>query len=109
MLKTLPCQSGDFEVCQIRPSAMFFTQTKMAEQVKERAVNATLINASNVEKYKLRVKRRTDLFGRTVKCKRLRLLLAMTELSVSAREVLTTEFATAPTQGIVNFARFVLQ
>jgi len=33
MLKTLPCQSGDFEVCQIRPSAMFFTQTKMAEQV----------------------------------------------------------------------------
>merc|ERR1719500_614398 len=33
MLKSLPCQSGDFEVCQIRPSAMFFTQKKMAEQV----------------------------------------------------------------------------
>jgi hypothetical protein len=33
MLKSLPCQSGDFEVCQIRPSAMFFTQRKMAEQV----------------------------------------------------------------------------
>ena len=56
MLKTLPCQSGDFEVCQIRPSAMFFTQTKMAEQVKERTENATR-NASNDEKYKLRVKR----------------------------------------------------
>ena len=82
MLKTLPCQSGDFEVCQIRPSAMFFTQRKMAEQVKERAVNATLINASNNEKYKLRVKRSADLVRCTVKCKRLRLLLAMTELSV---------------------------
>jgi len=33
MLKSLPCQAGDFEVCQIRPSAMFFTQKKMAEQV----------------------------------------------------------------------------
>jgi len=30
MLKSLPCQSGDFEVCQIKPSTMYFTQSKMA-------------------------------------------------------------------------------
>jgi len=30
LLKSLPCQQGDFEVCQIRPSAIYFTQAKMA-------------------------------------------------------------------------------
>ena len=40
MLKSLPCQSGDFEVCQIRPSAMFFTQKKMAEQVAKILINS---------------------------------------------------------------------
>ena len=30
LLKSLPCQSGDFEVCQIKPSTMYFTQNKMA-------------------------------------------------------------------------------
>ena len=30
LLKSLPCQSGDFEVCQIKPSTMYFTQSKMA-------------------------------------------------------------------------------
>merc|ERR1719232_1680044 len=30
LLKTLPCQPGDFEVCQIKPSTMYFTQSKMA-------------------------------------------------------------------------------
>ena len=30
LLKQLPCQPGDLEVCQIKPSTMYFTQTKMA-------------------------------------------------------------------------------
>ena len=30
LLKHLPCQQGDFEVCQIKPSTMYFTQAKMA-------------------------------------------------------------------------------
>ena len=31
LLKSLPCQSGDFEVCQIKPSTMYFTQSKVSE------------------------------------------------------------------------------
>ena len=30
LLKHLPCQAGEFEVCQIKPSTMYFTQTKMS-------------------------------------------------------------------------------
>ena len=30
LLKQLHCQEGDLEVCQIKPSTMYFTQTKMA-------------------------------------------------------------------------------
>ena len=29
LLKQLPCQLGEFEVCQIKPSTMYFTQSKM--------------------------------------------------------------------------------
>lgn len=29
LLKSLPCQAGEFEVCQIKPSAMYFTKKKM--------------------------------------------------------------------------------
>jgi len=31
LLKSLPCQGGDFEVCQIKPSAMYFTQKQMGK------------------------------------------------------------------------------
>ena len=30
LLKHLPCQQADFEVCQIKPSTMYFTQAKMS-------------------------------------------------------------------------------
>ena len=30
LLKHLPCQPGEFEVCQIKPSTMYFTQAKMS-------------------------------------------------------------------------------
>ena len=29
--KSLPCQAGEFEVCQIKPNAAYFSQSKMAE------------------------------------------------------------------------------
>jgi len=32
--KTLPCQSGEFEVCQIKPSALFFTKSRMDKLTK---------------------------------------------------------------------------
>ena len=32
---TLPCQKGEFEVCQIKPNAAYFTRTKMAELESE--------------------------------------------------------------------------
>ena len=31
LLKNLPCQAGEFEVCQIRPSAQYFTQETVAK------------------------------------------------------------------------------
>ena len=33
--KSLPCQTGEFEVCQIKPNAAFFSQSKMAELESE--------------------------------------------------------------------------
>ena len=33
--KSLPCQTGEFEVCQIKPNAAYFSQKKMAELEKE--------------------------------------------------------------------------
>ena len=46
LLKTLPCQPGDFEVCQIKPSTMYFTQSKMA--ALESAGHDRLVSVSQV-------------------------------------------------------------
>ena len=46
LLKTLPCQPGDFEVCQIKPSTMYFTQAKMAGL--ESAGHDRLVSVSQV-------------------------------------------------------------
>ena len=46
LLKTLPCQPGDFEVCQIKPSTMYFTQSKMA--ALENAGHDRLVSVSQV-------------------------------------------------------------
>ena len=50
LLKTLPCQPGDFEVCQIKPSTMYFTQSKMA--ALESAGHDRLVSVSqgNIQK-----------------------------------------------------------
>ena len=47
LLKTLPCQPGDFEVCQIKPSTMYFTQSKMA--ALESAGHDRLVSVSQVK------------------------------------------------------------
>ena len=31
LTKSLPCQTGDFEICQIKPNGAYFSQSKMAE------------------------------------------------------------------------------
>lgn len=46
LLKTLPCQPGDFEVCQIKPSTMYFTQSKMT--ALESAGHDRLVSVSQV-------------------------------------------------------------
>ena len=46
LLKSLPCQAGDFEVCQIKPSTMYFTQSKMScleAAGQERLVSVTQV------------------------------------------------------------------
>ena len=53
LLKTLPCQPGDFEVCQIKPSTMYFTQTKML--ALESAGHDRLVSVSQVMEFSCRL------------------------------------------------------
>lgn len=51
--RAIPCQSGHFEVCRIKPSAMFFTQKVLAELASEAGGGDRLVKCEGGQYYRV--------------------------------------------------------